>query len=93
MWQDQLLLGGVMKYDPGLCIVCEKCVTVCKDMIGSNALSTVKRGADAIEKHLKMKCQKMHMPCGISLINHLLALRLIIVQIVVSVFQFVLLEL
>ena len=25
---------GVMKYDPGLCIVCEKCVTVCKDMIG-----------------------------------------------------------
>jgi len=44
---------GVMKYDPGLCIVCEKCVTVCKDMIGSNALSTVKRGADAIEKTFK----------------------------------------
>ena len=36
---------GVMNYDPGLCIVCEKCVTVCKDMIGSNALSTVKRGS------------------------------------------------
>ena len=44
---------GVMKYDPGLCIVCEKCVTVCKDMVGSNALSTVKRGADAIEKTFK----------------------------------------
>jgi len=44
---------GVMKYDPGLCIVCEKCVTVCKDMIGSNALSTVKRGSDAIEKTFK----------------------------------------
>ena len=44
---------GVMNYDPGLCIVCEKCVTVCKDMIGSNALSTVKRGADAIEKTFK----------------------------------------
>ncbi|QKF83346.1 NADH-quinone oxidoreductase subunit G [Halarcobacter ebronensis] len=44
---------GVMKYDPGLCIVCEKCVTVCKDMIGSNALSTVKRGSDALEKEYK----------------------------------------
>ena len=44
---------GVMKYDPGLCIVCEKCVTICKDMIGSNALSTVKRGADALDKNFK----------------------------------------
>jgi NADH-quinone oxidoreductase subunit G len=44
---------GVMKYDPGLCIVCEKCVTICKDMIGSNALSTVKRGADALDKSYK----------------------------------------
>jgi len=49
---------GVMKYDPGLCIVCEKCVTVCKDMIGSNALSTVKRGADAIEKTFKDEMPK-----------------------------------
>ncbi len=44
---------GVMKYDPGLCIVCEKCVTICKDMIGSNALSTVKRGSEAISKTFK----------------------------------------
>jgi NADH-quinone oxidoreductase subunit G len=44
---------GVMNYDPGLCIVCEKCVTVCKDMIGSNALSTVKRGAEAIPGKFK----------------------------------------
>jgi NADH-quinone oxidoreductase subunit G len=44
---------GVMKYDPGLCIVCEKCVTICKDMIGSNALGTVKRGADALDKAYK----------------------------------------
>ncbi len=49
---------GVMNYDPGLCIVCEKCVTVCKDMIGSNALSTVKRGADAIEKTFKDEMPK-----------------------------------
>ncbi|PHO09667.1 ferredoxin [Malaciobacter canalis] len=44
---------GVMNYDPGLCIVCEKCVTVCKDMIGSSALSTVKRGSDTISKTFK----------------------------------------
>ncbi len=44
---------GVMNYDPGLCIVCEKCTTICKDMIGSNALSTVKRGADALDKTFK----------------------------------------
>jgi len=49
---------GVMNYDPGLCIVCEKCVTVCKDMIGSNALSTVKRGADALDKEYKASMPK-----------------------------------
>ena len=49
---------GVMNYDPGLCIVCEKCVTVCKDMIGSSALSTVKRGADALDKTFKTSMPK-----------------------------------
>lgn len=49
---------GVMTYDPGLCIVCEKCVTVCKDMIGSNALSTVKRGAEALDKSYKESMPK-----------------------------------
>jgi len=49
---------GVMNYDPGLCIVCEKCVTICKDMIGSNALSTVKRGADALDKQFKASMPK-----------------------------------
>ena len=49
---------GVMSYDPGLCIVCEKCVTVCKDMIGSNALSTVKRGADPLDKDYKASMPK-----------------------------------
>ena len=49
---------GVMSYDPGLCIVCEKCVTVCKDMIGSSALSTVKRNADALEKDFKATMPK-----------------------------------
>ncbi len=49
---------GVMKYDPGLCIVCEKCVTVCKDMIGSTALSTVKRGSEPLAKELKSTMPK-----------------------------------
>ncbi|RXK04995.1 NADH-quinone oxidoreductase subunit G [Halarcobacter bivalviorum] len=49
---------GVMNYDPGLCIVCEKCVTVCKDMIGSNALSTVKRGSEPIDKYYKDEMPK-----------------------------------
>lgn len=44
---------GVMSYDPGLCIVCEKCVTICKDMIGSNALGTVARGSEALDKSYK----------------------------------------
>ena len=49
---------GVMKYDPGLCIVCEKCVTVCKDMIGSSALGTVKRGADPLNVQFKTSMPK-----------------------------------
>lgn len=49
---------GVMNYDPGLCIVCEKCVTVCKDMIGSNALSTVKRGAEGLNPNFKATMPK-----------------------------------
>jgi NADH-quinone oxidoreductase subunit G len=49
---------GVMKYDPGLCIVCEKCVSVCKDVIGSNALSTVKRGAEPLDKSYKASMPK-----------------------------------
>jgi len=44
---------GVMSYDPGLCIVCEKCVTVCKDMIGSNALGTISRGSEVLDKNYK----------------------------------------
>ena len=44
---------GHLHYDPGLCIVCERCVTACKDMIGDNSLKTVKRGADAIDATYK----------------------------------------
>ena len=44
---------GHLHYDPGLCIVCERCTTACKDMIGDNSLKTVPRGADALEAEYK----------------------------------------
>jgi NADH-quinone oxidoreductase subunit G len=49
---------GLMKYDAGLCIVCEKCVTVCKDMIGDAVLKTVPRGGEALPKELKESMPK-----------------------------------
>ena len=49
---------GLMKYDAGLCIVCEKCVTVCKDSIGDSVLKTVPRGGEAVDKELKQTMPK-----------------------------------
>ena len=49
---------GFMKYDPALCIVCERCTTVCKDMIGDAAITTVARGGDAIEAEFKESMPK-----------------------------------
>lgn len=49
---------GHLHYDPGLCIVCERCVTACKDMIGDNSLKTVKRGADALDAEYKESMPK-----------------------------------
>ncbi|KIM12992.1 MAG: ferredoxin [Sulfurovum sp. FS08-3] len=46
-WSD------VLHYDAGLCIVCERCVTVCKDMIGDSAIKTGPRGGEALPKDLK----------------------------------------
>ncbi len=43
----------VLHYDPGLCIVCERCTTVCKDMIGDAAITTVKRGGAELDKSYK----------------------------------------
>lgn len=43
----------VLHYDPGLCIVCERCTTVCKDMIGDAAIKTGPRGGTALDKGLK----------------------------------------
>ena len=49
---------GHLHYDPGLCIVCERCVTACKDMIGDNSLKTVARGADALDASYKESMPK-----------------------------------
>ncbi len=49
---------GKIHYDPSLCIVCERCVTVCKDMIGESALKTVKRGGPDLDKEWKEKTPK-----------------------------------
>ncbi len=45
--------SSVLHYDAGLCIVCERCTTVCKDMIGDAALTTVKRGGAELDKTYK----------------------------------------
>ncbi|WP_345973791.1 NADH-quinone oxidoreductase subunit G [Sulfurimonas diazotrophicus] len=49
---------GHLHYDPGLCIVCERCVTVCKDMIGDNSLKTVPRGGEGIDAAFKESMPK-----------------------------------
>jgi NADH-quinone oxidoreductase subunit G len=45
--------SSVLHYDPGLCIVCERCTTVCKDMVGDAAITTVKRGGADLDKSYK----------------------------------------
>lgn len=49
---------GKIHYDASLCIVCERCVTVCKDMIGESALKTVPRGGAELDKGWKDKTEK-----------------------------------
>jgi len=45
--------SSVLHYDPALCIVCERCTTVCKDMIGDAAITTAKRGGADLDKAYK----------------------------------------
>ncbi len=49
---------GLIHYDPALCIVCERCTTVCKDMIGDAAIKTVPRGGDALDAEYKESMPK-----------------------------------
>ncbi|QOG12200.1 2Fe-2S iron-sulfur cluster-binding protein [Arcobacter sp. FWKO B] len=51
---------GILGYDPYLCILCERCVRVCNEVVGSNALY-VKPGGYKSEIDIKFsKCQQ----CG-----------------------------
>lgn len=49
---------GLLNYDPALCIMCERCTTVCKDMIGDGALSTKPRNGDGIDEAFKESMPK-----------------------------------
>ena len=51
--RENINWSSVLHYDAGLCIVCERCTTVCKDMIGDAAITTVKRGGEPLDKGLK----------------------------------------
>ena len=50
--------SSVLHYDPGLCIVCERCTTVCKDIIGDAAITTAKRGGAELDKSYKESMPK-----------------------------------
>ncbi|MDR3346875.1 MAG: NADH-quinone oxidoreductase subunit G [Campylobacteraceae bacterium] len=50
---------GLTRYDPSLCIVCERCITVCKDKVGETALKSVPRGEElAVPKEYKESMPK-----------------------------------
>ncbi|MEY4505072.1 MAG: hypothetical protein RL154_1369, partial [Pseudomonadota bacterium] len=44
---------GLIKYDPSLCIVCERCVTACGELIGDKAIGTIPRGGNELDKSYK----------------------------------------
>ncbi len=45
--------SSILHYDAGLCIVCERCTTVCKDMMGDSAIKTGPRGGEKLGKEQK----------------------------------------
>lgn len=49
---------GNVKYDGALCIMCKRCITVCKDMIGDDSLTTVSRGGDPVDEVYKESMPK-----------------------------------
>jgi NADH-quinone oxidoreductase subunit G len=50
--------SSILHYDAGLCIVCERCTTVCKDMTGDSAIKTGPRGGDKLSKEQKNEMPK-----------------------------------
>ncbi len=51
-WSD------LINYDPALCIVCERCTTACKDMIGDAAIKTTPRNGGPIDDAFKESMPK-----------------------------------
>jgi len=51
--RETVTWSSVLHYDAGLCIVCERCTTVCKDMVGDAAITTGPRGGEKLSKELK----------------------------------------
>jgi len=51
--REAVTWSSVLHYDAGLCIVCERCTTVCKDMVGDAAITTGPRGGEKLSKELK----------------------------------------
>ncbi len=51
--RESINWSSILHYDPGLCIVCERCTTVCKDMVGDAAITTGPRGGEKLSKDLK----------------------------------------
>ncbi|CAA6813309.1 MAG: NADH-ubiquinone oxidoreductase chain G (EC [uncultured Campylobacterales bacterium] len=45
-------------YNPGLCIMCERCITVCNDSVGEGALGTRQREGESLNKDLKETISK-----------------------------------
>ncbi len=43
-------IWGSVKYDGALCIMCKRCITVCKEMVGDDALTTMARGGAEIDE-------------------------------------------
>ncbi len=47
---------GVLGYDPYLCILCERCVSTCNEIVGASALSVVTGGYKAVIDDDMRKC-------------------------------------
>jgi NADH-quinone oxidoreductase subunit G len=49
---------GSIKYDGALCIMCKRCITVCKEMVGDSALKAIPRGGDSLDPEYKESMNK-----------------------------------
>lgn len=61
----QTSIWGNVKYDAGLCIVCKRCISVCKEVIGDDNLTLVDRNAPEIDEERFNKDEIGKDPFGI----------------------------